>query len=65
MASKSGDNWNFYLLHRIPLYYSKGEKLTQNRYISNGFWDIYNFLVSAKIQDGYQKLPKLKFFTNT
>ena len=59
MAPKSARN--FYLLHRIPLDYFMGEKCTPNYSISNGFWDIYNFLFSAKIQDGRQKWWKLKF----
>ena len=37
-----------------------GQKLARNRSISYGFRDICDFLFSAKIQDGCQKLKKLK-----
>ena len=62
MAAKSCQNGNFSLLLRILLYCSMGQKFAQNRSISYGFRDIYNFLFSNKLQDGRQKWRKLKFF---
>ena len=62
MAVKSGENWNFSPLHRILLYYPVGQKFARNRSISYGFRDIHTFSFSDKIQDGRQKLRKLKFF---
>ena len=50
-------------LHRILLYYPAGEKFARNCSISYGFRDIHTFLFSTKIQDGRQKLRKLKFFS--
>ena len=49
-------------LHKTLLYYSAGQKFTQNRSIPYGFRDIHTFSFSAKIQDGHQKWRKLKFF---
>ena len=62
MAAKSGENWNFSPRHTILLYYHAGQKFARNRSISYHFEDIFNVLFSAKIQDGRQKLRKLKFF---
>ena len=62
MATKSGENWNFSLLHRIPLCYPVGQKFTRNGSISFGFPDIYTFLLSVKIQDGCKKWQKMKLF---
>ena len=50
------------LLHRINLYYPVGQKFARNGSIPYAFQDIFNFLFSARIQDGCHKLRKLKFF---
>ena len=52
IASKSGQNWNFQLLHGVNLYYAVGQKFARIGSMSNGFQDIYIFLFSIKIQDG-------------
>ena len=44
--------------HRILLYYPTGQKFAQNCSISYRFQDIFNVLLSAKIQDGRQKWRK-------
>ena len=62
IASKSGKNLNFSLLHRTLLYYPVGKKIARNRSLSYGFRDIHTFSFSSKIQDGRQKWRKLKFF---
>ena len=62
MAAKSGENYNFFPLNRILLYYPVGQKFARNRSLSYGFRDIHTFSFSAKIQDGRQKWRKLKFF---
>ena len=46
----------------ILIYYPVGPKFASNRSISYGFRDICDFSFSTKIQDGRQKLLKLKIF---
>ena len=48
--------------YRIPLYYSTDQKFSRNRSICYGFQDNYNFLYTAKIQDGCKSGKKLKIF---
>ena len=43
MDSKSGENWNIFPLHRIPLHYPVGQKFARNCSISYGLWDIGDF----------------------
>ena len=43
MAAKSGENWNFHLFHRIPLYYPVSQKFARNDSIHYTLWDIYKF----------------------
>ena len=60
MAAKSGENGNFFPLHRTLLYYPVGQKFVRNRSISYGFRDIHTFSFSAKIQDGRKKGAKIE-----
>ena len=58
MAAKSDNNFNFSPRHRILLYYPMGQKFARNRSISYYSLDIFNVLLSAKIQDGHLKWRK-------
>ena len=62
MAAKNWKNRKFVYLLRSIFYYPAGQKFDRNRSISYGFRDICDFMLSAKIQDGRQKLKKSKNF---
>ena len=60
MAAKSGENWNFSLLHRILLYYPVGQKFARNRSIYYGFRDICDFFhISTKSSNKYVAITHL------